>query len=212
MESEHILALLVVGSLLVIVVAAAIAYSLRAARKVSLQYRLLAKKQGWEYEEAPAKLGGLMPKLPQVSGEYRGREVAVFSKGYGMDNTRQTDTAVRMATNAPDGLKWTLSPRNVLGKLGQMARGEEVQTGDAEFDRRYILRGNNAGAVKGIFQGEAREQVESVLQGASAFLTLREGVLMYVEFGLIMDEERRHRVESVLALMANMADAMEGLR
>jgi len=199
--NDPVLMLSVLVALLLIVAAVAINYNLRVVKSIESQYRKLGEELGLEYEQPPPMVGGLMPKMPMVSGDYVGRQIAIFCKGYGLDSTRQTDTAIRMAVNSPKGLKMTLSPRNMLGKVGQVARGKETKTGDAAFDAAYLLRSNQPEIAQAIFDEQTREQLQSATRRKSAFLSVDEGALMYVEFGLLRDDESRNALKETLSAM-----------
>jgi len=201
--------LIVVVGLLLAVIAAALVYNRRAAGRLEAQYRALARQLALTVETPQARLGGLYPGTPTASGTYRGREVAVYTVGHGMDNTRKTDTAIRVGTRGPENLQVTLSARGLSGKLGQFKRGKDAPTGDAEFDRKFLLRSNNPGAARALFGPGLRPRLASLWESGSGFITLREGVLRYTEFGLLLEDARRERFVRMADLLCDLGDEVE---
>jgi len=111
------------AALLGVTATAAVMFTLRQHARLVAQFRQLGEKFGLEITIPEATIGGLYRRSPTLYGRYRGHEMSIFPKGYGLDNTRQTDIAVCITTRAAADFEFTLAPRNFTGKLGQIGLG-----------------------------------------------------------------------------------------
>ncbi len=187
----------------------AVAYNLSYASKVIVQFRELANKFGLELTIPPRTMAGLYQRNPNVYGTYEGREMSIYPRGYGLDNTRQTDTAVRMMTRAPASLHLSLARKSLSGKLGQVGRLKEVPTGDQDFDKEFTLRSNNPGA-SAIIDDELRQLILTDWKTTTGFLSLHKRTLTYEEMGLPRTETERRHIElmvGVCLIIASRIDA-----
>ncbi|MGE9296743.1 MAG: hypothetical protein ACQKBV_10680 [Puniceicoccales bacterium] len=180
--------------LLIAAAIASIAFNLRQHGKLVAQFRKLAEKFDLELTIPEATMGGLYRRSPTLYGRSNGHEMSIFAKGYGLDNTRQTDTAVRVSTRANPAFQFTLAPRNFSGKLGQLGRLKETPTGDRAFDEKYSLRSSDPDAAKALFNEACRARIAQTWPPVEAFLSLHDGILMFLRFGLPYDDTAREQV------------------
>lgn len=198
---------ILLGVMLVLVTVTAIVaiiYNLNFAAKVTEQFRALAETFGLELTLPPRTMAGLYQRMPSIYGEHNGREMSIYPRGFGLDNTRQTDTAVRMLTHAPESLHLSLARKSIAGKLGQMGRLKEIPTGDEKFDAEFTLRGNNPGAAA-ILDRETRQNILMDWHTGTGFLTLREQTLTYEQMGLPRTEKERRQIEIMARLCLELA-------
>jgi len=192
--------------LLVVVAVAAISFNLRQHAKLVAQFRQLGEKYDLELTIPEATMGGLYRRSPTLYGRYRGHELSIYPKGYGMDNTRQTETAVRISTRADQSLHLTLAKRNFSGKLGQIGRLNEVKTGEPAFDELYSLRSNDAEQAKDIFNESHRAQLNKEWPKSDSFLTLQDGIITHLRFGLPYDDASREEIEAMVDFCVRLSD------
>lgn len=203
---------LLLGIMLVLLIAtgiAAILYNMRLSKQVIRQFETLGERFGLEITVPQASLGGLYQRNPTLYGKHADREMSIYPRGYGMDNTRQTDVALRIETRAPKEFALTFAKRNAIAKLGQMRRLEVCETGDAAFDKAFSLRSNNPGAASALFGAEMRERICGVWKADSGFLSLHDRILAYEEMGLPRSEAQSNHLEEVAKLCLELADALD---
>ena len=136
--------------------------------------------------------------------------MSIYPRGYGMDNTRQTDTAMRVMTVAPKDFSFTFAKKGALAKLGQMGRLKTCETGDLEFDKLFSLRSSNPGAAKALFGEDLRKRLISAWSAESGFLSLRDRALAYEQMGLPTSDEIRSQLEAMFDLCLEIADEVNG--
>ncbi len=203
--------LAVVGGAFLAVCIAAITTQLKNFRKLETQMSALAEHFGIELTVPAASMMGLYRRNPTLYGRYRGRELAIYPKGYGMDNTRQTDIAISIATRAPKEIKFTLARQHALDKLGQVARLKYTPSEDPEFDKAFSLRSNQPEAIAAFFNRDRRKLLEKEWGESKGFLELSAGVMLYLEFGLPYDEAKRLHLQHMTDLLCDLAEEVDML-
>lgn len=200
--------MILVGILAVVVVLATRA-TLKARAQVVEQYSKLADALGLELTVPETRMGGLIGQYPSIYGHRDGREMSVSCYGYGLSNTRQTDTAVVVSVKHEETLKFVLSKRNLAGRLGQLGRNQDIALDDDTFSELFLLRGSDTEALKGLMDKPVRELILSQWPADSGFLTLGGGKLTYVEFGLMLDEPRREHIQQAIRFMDSLIKCIE---
>lgn len=195
--------------LLLAVSVAAVAFNLNHHRRLVGQFERLAEHFGLELTIPPATLRGLYRRNPTLYGRCRGRELSIYPKGYGLDNTRQTDIAVRVATDAPKSLSLNLSRRNFTGKIGQIGRLKETPVGDEAFDGEFSLRAKDPQAARAWLNSVRRERVAALWPQGEAFLQLDDSLLTCTKFGLPYRDDDRLALETLVDLCLELASNKE---
>jgi hypothetical protein len=65
--------------------------------------------------------------------------------------TRIIFTRVRAPYVNPDGFRFTIYRRGVFSDLGKLLGMQDVEIGDEEFDRAYIIKGTDEGRLRQLF-------------------------------------------------------------
>ena len=81
----------------------------KSKSEVYKQYLALSEELALSMEMPRSALFGMIQGSPSLYGSSHGREVSIFSKSYGLDNMRQTDTCIRMMTKAPADMHFVVS-------------------------------------------------------------------------------------------------------
>ncbi|WP_309397862.1 hypothetical protein [Cerasicoccus maritimus] len=183
-----------------------IMYSFKLHGRIVHQFRLLGEKFGIELEIPKATMGGLYRRNPTLYGRCRGHEMSIYPHGYGLDNTRQTDVAVRITTRASAKLHLTLAKRNLSGKLGQVGRLKEIKTGDVKFDEVFSLKSNDPEAALAIFNEEWRGKVMAEWPAEDSFLSLDKSILTHLKSGLPYEDKARLELEAMAEFCLDFSD------
>ena len=188
-------------------------FNAKSRGDIRVQYEQLAKTCSLKLDIPKSSMRGLKQDPPVAHGKLQKRDVSIFSKSYGLDNLRQTDTCIRLQTRASKKIHFVLSKRNLSGKVGQIGRHKELKTGDEQFDNQFILRSKvEAAIILPMFEDSTRTFICKQLSSDTGFLTLEDGVLSYIEFGLIETDEKRLHIERMLTSMSQWADSLEKFR
>lgn len=188
MNYEAYLLLAIVGGAFAILCGYAVRYSLQLRKHVEEAYAQLAKHTDMQVVAPEPRLGGLLRKHPALHGSYQGRDCAVHCVGYGLDNTRQTDTAIRLESRLPKKLDLTLSMRNTSGQLAQAVRGKPIQTGNDTLDEQYLIKSRKPEHFDTPKHQTLIRLLAECLE-ANALIELKDGVLVYTRPGLIDSAE-----------------------
>ncbi|MGB0258457.1 MAG: hypothetical protein ACPGES_07395 [Coraliomargarita sp.] len=181
-----------------------------SAQKISEQYRKLAERFELELTVPDPAMGGFMRPEPFVHGTYRGRELAISAPGKGLQNTRQSETMVKLQV-ADSGLSMQMTSRGLLGKMQQRDSGQKNRwvSGDNAFDAAVDVRTND-GVRLAMILGEAEQRaLLGLIRNSKATIYLGKGVLSLVEIGLIADDDTRERFEQATELLCDLAEALE---
>jgi len=204
-SGEDLILVAVVGGAFIAVCISALVVSFRLRSAIESAYAELARETGMEVITAEPRLWGLLKKYPALHGIFQGRDCAVHCVGYGLDNTRQTDTAIRMESDFPKDVQFTLTARNKTGKLAQSARGKEVPTGNDAFDQRYLLKSRDPERLRKTLKAEQIKLMSELLE-PNGMLKLDEGVIVYTETGLLRSQEGTRHWLNKLKQVHTLAD------
>ncbi len=155
-------------------------------------------------------MGGFIRPEPFVHGSYRGRELAISAPGKGLQNSRQSETMVKLQV-AESPLTMQMTSTGLLGKMQQRDSGQKNRwlSGDTAFDAAVDVRTND-GVRLAMILGDAQQRaLLSLMQNSKATIYLGKGVLSMVEIGLIADDATRERFEQATELLCDLAEALE---
>ena len=83
----------------------------------------------------------------QIGGAFRDFQVEVRTFTRGSGKNKSTWTSIRTWANPNLGLGFKIYREGFLSGLGKMVGFQDIQTGDAEFDGRFTIKGADEGAV-----------------------------------------------------------------
>jgi hypothetical protein len=181
--------------ILVVLLAVAIGVSAWLGRKRRSVWQRFARRHRLQYGEP-------RPGLPQVTGQIDGRPVRLTVAGQGSDTgelgVQEVRLSVGVARGVPAGVE--ISPRGLVAAAAEMMEGESVRTGDDEFDRRAVVRGE-PDQVRAWLDDSRRRALErlfavkpsgtSGMQGANVYIQSREMVASPDELDRWLDELMR---------------------
>jgi hypothetical protein len=146
----------------------------------------------------------------------RVKEWVITLDTYTVSNGKTSTTYTRM--RAPyvnsDGFRFTIYRKGLFSELGRLLGMQDIEIGDPEFDRDFIIKGNNEAQVLALF---ANPKIRQLIQAQpSIYLQVKddegwfsqsfpEGVdeLYFQVIGIIKDVER---LKSLYELFAETLD------
>ena len=205
--------LVVFISVLVLVVGGSLGLSRWQAKKARANLSVLAHDLGLRLEEKPPVLG-VFPQVPTVSGEYGHRELCFYTFTTGSGKSRQTWQAARLACTNPHGLILQLGAANILTAIGVMLGMQDVEVGDPEFDRRFVVKTSDAGYVRAALLPEIRSELLRLWtpKAFGANIKLESGGILYAELGSFSDPEVTKRMRAMLDPLLALAAVAEVYR
>jgi len=157
-----------------------------------------ATRTGLAFE--PGRLLG----APRVQGSYRGHSLLVdtYTVHHGKSST--TYTRIALGLNRPTGLALILYNEGVFAKLGKILGGQDIQTGDAELDERFVIKGQPEQAIRTLFVTGGWTQK---LHGARAVhIEVDAQSVRFRTTGVIRDVDY---LQSLLDMLGTLADSVE---
>jgi len=139
-----------------------------------------------------------------VRGMYRGHALVLdtfVEHGY---RRSQTYTQIVMTVNNSAGLRLMLHEASVASRVGKRLGVQDIQVGDADIDRRFMIKGQPEEGVRRLLAAEALRQ--KLLSVSSIHLTLEGAAIRYQHRGVEKGTERLH---SLFDLMSEFATAVE---
>jgi len=189
-------ALIFVG---VIVLVVAIAYFRRQARQRA--WSELADRTGLTFE-SDGWFG-----TSRVTGVYRGHQLTLdtFRRGSSGKNST-TYTRIVLFVNNQSNLYLALYHEGVFSKIGKFFGMQDIQVGDIELDRRFIIKGKPEKAVVSVLTSGALPQ--KLLEARSVNLEVDGRELHFEQVGV---ELKVDYLEFLFDLLSDLAEAVERL-
>jgi len=183
----------------------------KASEKIAAQYERLSEDFGLELTVPPPQMGGLIRPEPSLHGRYRGREVSVSAPGKGLQNTRQSETVLKVELR-DEGLSAQLAGAGMLSGLRQRDSGGKLRwrSGDEAFDAAVDIRSDTGGRLGALLDERRRKWLRERLRGSRRSIYIGSGVMAYAELGLIADDATRERFAETLEFFCDLAEAVEG--
>lgn len=183
-----------------------------SSNKIHTQYRQLSQRFELELTEFDPKLMGFIRPEPFVFGTYRGREMSISAPGKGLQNTRQSESLLKMELGNK-AFQAQMTGAGVLGGMRQRDSGVKSrwQSGDADFDAMLDVRTNQDEQLRRVLSSELRIGLSGLLKGSKSTLYVNKGVIALSELGLIADVATRKRFEQATELLCDLAEAIEAL-
>lgn len=105
-------------------------------------------------------------------------------------------TRMKTPLQNKDGFQFTVFRTGLVSQLDKALGSQHIGLGDLEFDRDYVVQGNNESKVRALF---ANQRIRQLIQTQKAIrLGIRENNLRFEAQGFIKDVER---LKSILELM-----------
>jgi hypothetical protein len=139
-----------------------------------------------------------------VAGTFRGRPLTLdtFRVRTGKNSVLYTRISVKIE-NRP-GLSLALSKEGLGSKIGKLLGSAEIQTGDDELDRSYVIKGQpEASVVRLLSNGYLRQKI---LASSFNHLNVNDVAVSYDKRGFQSDPEA---LLTTFGLMSDLADTVE---
>ncbi len=200
---DFVLFVVLVGGVFALVV-----WGVRAARRQTLaNLTALAERTGLGLV---GDLSSWDSSSLRVEGVRQGKQVRFWAYATGSGKSRQHWIAVGVAPRRSGRLEFRLEAQGFGTKVAEFFGAKEIRVGDPAFDAAWFIRTNAAEAFAAALLPEIRMQLTAArAAGATQPFKLEDGWVSYAELGQYSDAKRLARLESVLPLLMDLADAAE---
>ncbi len=121
-------------------------------------------------------------------------------------NSSTTYTRMRAPLQNMDGFQFLIFRTGLISKLDKALGSQDIEIGDAEFDRRFTIQGNNESKVRALFSNQRLRQL--VQEQRSIRLGVKDNELRFETQGVIKDIER---LKSLIELFKETLTQLQGL-
>ena len=182
-----------------------------ASSKITFQYYKLAEHFSLDVTEGQSQLAGFIRPEPFVHGDYRGRELSISAPSKGIQNTRQTETVIKIALKYVDGFTVQMTTSGMLGSLRQRGSKQKKRwlSGNVKFDQAVDVRTSDGVRLAMLLDEIGQRAIISLLDGTRATVYLGQGTLAYAELGLIARDHQRERYERAVEILCDFAEILE---
>jgi hypothetical protein len=159
----------------------------------------LAMRTGLTCEPA-----GFLGLSQRVTGAYRGRALTLdtFTRRSGEHST--TYTRIVVPVNNASSLRLELYEQGLLSEIGKLLGAQDIQTGDQELDRRFIIKGQPEDAIVRLLTSGGL--YDKLLQARSLNLRVDGGQVRWEKRNVESDVDY---LQSLFDLLSDLAEAVE---
>ncbi|MBW2527659.1 MAG: hypothetical protein JRI23_25985 [Deltaproteobacteria bacterium] len=169
-----------VGLLLWWIVRYAIAYG----RRVDAAWRVAAEQLRGEYEP---RAGPWYNRVRRIDAELDGTAVAIDHYTVSTGKSSQVFTRLTAAVTFPGKLKLRVYPKHALSGLADALGFQDVPTGDADFDERFVVKANDEDLARSWLSPRVRQALRKTT-GYS--FTIKNGKLTAQRSGLELEPQQ----------------------
>ena len=169
-------------------------------QRIVRAWRDLAERSGLTCE-APRFV---LLQEPRVFGVYRGRSLTLDTYTTGSGRSRTTYTRIRIAVDNRANGSLALYDETIFSKIGKALGMQDIQTGDEEIDKRFILKGQPETFALGVLNSINLRQ--KLLQARALSIHLDGPELKFSQHGVVADVER---LQFLFELLSDVADGAE---
>lgn len=172
-------------------------------------YRRQARQRAWS--ELAVRTGltcepGSFFRPPYVTGVYRGHQLTLdtFTRGSGKSST--TYTRIVLFVNNQSNLYLALYEESIFSKIGKFFGAQDIQVGDEEIDRRFIIKGRPEDSVVRLLNSIGLRQ--KLLEARSLNLEVDGRELHFEKVGVELNVDY---LQFLFDLLGDMAATVERL-
>ena len=144
---------------------------------------------------------------PELNGEFRHRPMRLYTENSVGQGNRTTWTVVGLTVNNPGNSTLEITPSGTVGNfLGKMIKAQDVEIGNPEFDKRFIVKSNPADlAVRLLADSPVQTDIMEI--PGTFRIHLEGSSLKYSKTNL---EENADFLAKLFNTLSNLADRLEG--
>jgi hypothetical protein len=141
-----------------------------------------------------------------MTGTYRGRSLTLdtFTRGGGADSAPTSYTRIVIFVNNQSHFYLALYEESVFSKIGKLFGAQDIQIGDEEIDRRFMIKGQPESVIVSLIATSGLHQ--KLLKARSLNLEMDGRELYFEEQGVEMDV---NYLRFLFDLLSDMAEAIE---
>lgn len=184
----------------------------RQKRKIAANFEAFAAKMSCQANIPQGLFGG----FPSCQGTYRNRPLRVYmftrSSGSGKSRSTTTYTAFEIDVNNPDGFEFNIFEQGFFTSIAVKFGMQDIQIGDDEFDKEYIIKSNNEAKVMELLTPMIKQKFMEFADRFPGFGVKLQGAKFYYESaGTMAGEAFMTQIETMIQFMCDLADQLDSM-
>jgi hypothetical protein len=168
-------------------------------QKPDAAWQQLANEIGAEF------VGGGFFRSSKVQTHIKDSIVTLDTYSVPSGDSSDTYTRIRAPFQNRDGFQFTIFRTGLVSKLDKALGAQDIDIGDADFDRDFTIQGNNESRVRALF---SNQRIRHLIQMQKSIrLGIRNNELVFEAQGVIKDIER---LKSLFELLREVLGRLEG--
>lgn len=127
------------------------------------------------------KLGWFFSPMPIMQGDYKGRRMHLHTERRRSGKHTYYYTILTMYAPGSNNFSFRLLKEGFFQKIGKMLGGQDIQTGDATFDKVFMLKSNSPEIALQVFDMQLCGKILDHQGWINSSLDLNNGALVYSE-------------------------------
>lgn len=183
----------------VLLVIGIVVWMVISRRRLDAAWRQFADELGAGFVE-----GGLFGSS-KVQAHFKNWAITLDTFSVSSGDSSDTYTRMRAPLLNTDGFQFTIFRMGFISKLDKALGAQDIDIGDPEFDRDFVIQGNNESKVRALF---ANQNIRRLIQAQRSIRAGVRGSELLLEIhGVVRDVER---LKTLFELIKGMLDQLEG--
>lgn len=180
-----------------------IVWAVRHTKKVNQRkgqfYRDFAQKHGLQHSESKYMLA----MLNECSGQIGELQVRVYEKMVGSGKNRQIYSNIEINNNGIP-FQFKIGKEHIFSKAGKMMGLKDIEFGDEEFDKQFLMKSKDEEAFKRIMNMNMQSRLKEIKSDLVNAIRNDNSSMSYFHYGPLAKERQFKAFENVFDYMIEL--------
>lgn len=179
----------------------------RSFANMDMQLSTWARNLGVKYNKPESKWGFFWGQYPTLEGEVKGIPFYGYMYTKGSGKSQVTYTAFTLTLNGKNltGKTLTVYKEGIFSKIGKALGVQDIELGNEDFDKNYIIKSNDEFFAKKILNLRVRQLLLRKMPNMAGTLTLDGNKLNYDVILTLVNDRNREAMEDAVATFIELA-------
>lgn len=172
------------------------------------QLSILARNLGLHYNKPSSNWDFIWGKYPTIEGNIKGIPFYgyMYSKGSGKNQVTYTAFTLTLEGKNLTGKSLTVYKEGFFSKIGKAFGGQDIQIGNEDFDKNYIIKSNDEFFAKKALHLKVRQILLRKMPNMGGVLLLEGNKLNYDAVTTLVNDSKREDWEAVIGVFVELAN------
>jgi hypothetical protein len=219
MEPIHIFIIVAISNIAIAGIVGVVIYK----RIQKINKKIINPHWQWLVDKLQLEIHGGEPVYPgkkwlswmrtplRLEGNYRNFSMKIYNYTVGSGKNSTTYSTARIIGPNPKNLTFEFHREGMFSKLGKLVGMEDIQSGDKEFDKKFIIKSSNPDFIKVVLLPQIKEKFCDIWNQhkAQGTIRLKDEELQYNEVGTIRNEATCERFAAIADLLVDLRGTIE---